>query len=297
MTHLSFGVSTVIGEPRTWLEDNTHLVSRVVSQVARHRRLQAQDADELLSGVFAHLVKDDYRVLRQFRGTSNITTYLSVVVQRVLLDSRTKLWGRWRPTVRARKLGATAVALERMVVRDGIPCDQANAQLGMVASADGGPARSRLRRAPEALDAAKAVPAPAQWSPSALLEAAERRKAAAALRNALRVALQHLADGDCELIKLRHASGLTIAAVARSRGIECERLYRRYEQLYAELRRKLEALGVFAASLDPIVGAADVSLEGVLAGSSGVGLESRTRQPATGVSAEREARALQTAST
>ncbi len=99
MTHLSFGVPAVIREPRVWLEDNTPLVSRVVSQVARHRRLPAQETNELLSGVLAHLVEDDYRVLRQFRGTSNLTTYLCVVVARVLLDSRTKLWGNWRPSV------------------------------------------------------------------------------------------------------------------------------------------------------------------------------------------------------
>ena len=116
-------------QPRTWLEANVTLITRIAIQAARRHRLPPQDRQELLSIFWTHLAKDDYRVLRQFRGSSGIATYLRTVIDRVVLDMRTSSWGKWRPSARARRLGAPAEAFERLVIRDGRAPEEAHALL------------------------------------------------------------------------------------------------------------------------------------------------------------------------
>src|SRR4029453_14108130 len=43
------------------------------------------------------LVEDDYDVLRRFQARSSLPTYVTVVIQRLFLDYRNRLWGKWRP--------------------------------------------------------------------------------------------------------------------------------------------------------------------------------------------------------
>jgi len=116
-------------QPRTWLEANVTLITRIAIQAARRHRLPPQDRQELLSIFWTHLAKDDCRVLRQFRGSSGIATYLRTVIDRVVLDMRTSSWGKWRPSARARRLGAPAEAFERLVIRDGCAPEEAHTLL------------------------------------------------------------------------------------------------------------------------------------------------------------------------
>jgi hypothetical protein len=98
----------------------THLptIRAVVRVVSRRHGCRGEEEADLLSEVFLHLMKDDYAVLRKFRGTSSLQTYLRTVACRVLLDRRIAAWGKWRPTAKAKALGASARQLERLVVRD-----------------------------------------------------------------------------------------------------------------------------------------------------------------------------------
>ncbi len=109
-----------IDDPAAWLDANAPAITALITRAARRRRLRPQDADELRSLTWTHLLKDDCRVIRRYRGVSTMATYLYVVVERVLLDMRTAQWGKWRPSAAARRLGPQAVLYERLVRRDGM---------------------------------------------------------------------------------------------------------------------------------------------------------------------------------
>jgi len=63
------------------------LVVHVVNHTAQSRsiRLAPEDREDLVGEVFLTLVKNDYAVLRQFRGGSSLATYLTVVARRVVV--------------------------------------------------------------------------------------------------------------------------------------------------------------------------------------------------------------------
>lgn len=63
------------------------LVTHVVNHTAQARsiKLSPTDRDDLCSDVFLAVVKDDFALLRRFRGQCSLATYLTVVARRVVV--------------------------------------------------------------------------------------------------------------------------------------------------------------------------------------------------------------------
>src|SRR6185436_15522598 len=100
------------------------VIDDVTGQVCRRHRLSAAEADDFRSEVRLHFIDRDYEVLRRFEKRSSLPTYVTVVIQRLFLDYRNRMWGKWRPTTEAKRLGPTAILIERLVARDGWSLEQ-----------------------------------------------------------------------------------------------------------------------------------------------------------------------------
>ncbi|MBN1395112.1 MAG: sigma-70 family RNA polymerase sigma factor [Pirellulales bacterium] len=77
-------------KPRAWedfVDRFMGLVVHVINHTARARsiRLSAADREDLCAEVFLAVLKDDFAVLRNFRGKSSLATYLTVVARRVVV--------------------------------------------------------------------------------------------------------------------------------------------------------------------------------------------------------------------
>ncbi len=77
-------------KPRGWEKFVNRFLGLVIHVVnhsaqARSIRLSAQDREDLSADVFMTIVKDDFAVLRHFRGQSSLATYLTVVARRVVV--------------------------------------------------------------------------------------------------------------------------------------------------------------------------------------------------------------------
>jgi RNA polymerase sigma factor (sigma-70 family) len=230
-----------------FLESNLPLVNAVVAEVARRHRVRGDALDEFRSQAFLKLVEHDYAVLRRFEGASSLRTYLTVVLQRVLLDYRNREWGRWRASAAANRMGPVAVHLERLVTRDGLTPGEALASVGPSADVTGcvdfvntlgrrGPVRgSRTTLGedaiPECLDSAP--------GPDASLEQREQAVRAAAVGRAVRDALRLLPSQDHLLMTLRYRDGLSVTEAARVLELDAKPLYRRLERILASLHAAL----------------------------------------------------------
>ena len=62
-----------------------HVIDHTVSK--REIRLRPEERNVLCERVFAALGHDQFRLLREFKARSSLTTYLSVVVRRVVIRS------------------------------------------------------------------------------------------------------------------------------------------------------------------------------------------------------------------
>lgn len=77
-------------KPRAWedfVDRFMGLVVHVINHTAQARsiKLTPEDRDDLCGDVFLAVIKDEFAVLRHFRGQSSLATYLAVVARRVVV--------------------------------------------------------------------------------------------------------------------------------------------------------------------------------------------------------------------
>jgi RNA polymerase sigma factor (sigma-70 family) len=246
--------------PRVLLE-NLALLEQVVRSVARRHRVPPDDVEELIGAVQLKLVERDYQALRRFEGRATLATYLAAIATRHLLDERNAKWGKWRPSVYARRLGPAVMQLELLMTRDGVsfreavervrtsmPVAESDHDLARIAR--GFPQRSRRRFV--AVDVLAELPAPQRADDG--VEEVRRGELWAKVHAALRAALTQLPSDDQLVLRLCFEENLSLAAVSRALGLPQKPLYKRYMRVLAVLRAELERLGVHASEVRDIIG-------------------------------------------
>ena len=228
----------------------------VIASVARTGGLPAQDAEDFAQHVHLHLMERGYTALIAFAGRSSLRTYLSVVVKRILLDWRNHRFGKWRPSTQARRLGPVAIALDRLMSRDGHRSEEAIAMLkGRPSCTHSQPLRDLVSRLPRRRRPQTVVPetfeglaAAAFEDPIEAEQATEARRLA--MRRLQRVC-RELPEADRQLLVLRFRRGLSIRDIAASLGQPDKPLYRRLERIVASLRRAMAAADALPADVEP----------------------------------------------
>lgn len=230
------------------------LIERIIASIARRHALVGDEADDFASWTRAKLIENEYAVLRKFQGRSSVSTYLTVVVANLFRDYRTQQWGRWRPSVAAKRLGPLAVRLETLLYRDGYTLDQAVEVLRSSGDTDASPreisdlaARIPARVRATEVDEALLAHAEAEEAADGELWASERMREWEKARSTLERALAHLPAEDQLILRLRFWEGFTVAEIARVLHLEQKPLYRRIDGDLQRLRELLEAEGVDGA--------------------------------------------------
>lgn len=257
-------------DARELLRTNVAEVDRAIQRVCRKTGVTGADADDFASEVKVALLEDDCRILRGYRGDSSLATFLAVVVQNMLFDSRSRTYGRWRPTAEARRMGETAVLLERLVRRDGRPLD---AVLPIVRDLDPSVTREAaaaiLACLPErpirARETDFGVVDPDTYASDQRADervvSAETRRASAETSRIMREALQSMPLEDRTIVRLRFVSGMSIADISRMLRLPQRPLYRRIESALEELRRALRKGGVDSRTVAELIGSASAEMD------------------------------------
>jgi RNA polymerase sigma factor for flagellar operon FliA len=218
----------------------------VVTVITRRRRMRREDAEDFRQSVYLRLVERNFDAFRRFDGRSSLRTYLLVVVNRMLLNARNREFGKWRPSVAARRHGSIAIQLERLIHRDGYSFQEAVQHLyasGVTLSehllqqmAADFPSRGR-----RLFVTTLAVEASSYSEPS---EAWARQQEIARRRAVLARALAGLDYEERRLIWLRFRRELTMPTIAMRMHRDPKALYRRLQRLLLTLQRCLRAEGI-----------------------------------------------------
>jgi RNA polymerase sigma factor (sigma-70 family) len=237
------------------------IIDDVVGHVCRRHRLSGSEAEEFQSEVRLHFIERNYEALRRFEGRASLTTYINVVVQHLFFDNRNRVWGRWRPSTDARRLGPDGILLERLVTRDGYTLDQAVQTLRvnhgveltepLHALAEKLTERAPARRLVPEEDAGEMVSA-APGADANVLRA-EQDFLAKRVKSALDRARQALAPREQLILKMRFDDRIPVADIARALHLDQRRLYRTIEQLLATIRTRLLADGISARDVTALL--------------------------------------------
>jgi RNA polymerase sigma factor (sigma-70 family) len=246
----------------------SHLVSieRIAAFVARRGRLNADESAEFVQVVRVRLFEDDYAIIRKFEGRSSFTTYLTTVIIRLFHQSRVEQWGKWRPSAEAKRLGDTAITLERLLTRDGFTLSEAvnvlttRAGAGVtVAELESLYARLPLRNPRPVLvsDDGLTDAVPAEDDVDDRLGAGDRERAARLTAQTVDAVLAKFDAEDRVILQMRFWHGRKVPDIARILHLDQKKVYKRLDKLFATLRRALETAGVGRGDVDRLLGRGD----------------------------------------
>jgi RNA polymerase sigma factor (sigma-70 family) len=220
------------------------LLCEVIAMVSRNSRLPPEDAEDFRQHVHLTLLERQYAPIRRFAGRSSLRTYLTVVVGRQLLDWRNRRYGKWRPCEAARRLGPTAIQLDRLLSRDGYELEEAVARLTSMPGGEGAatvralaaqlPVRRRTRTI--AIEDVDALGVDGFADPIETAQAGARDEVT---RVRLQAACRSLSAADRRLLHLRFGRGLKVSVIAPIVGEPAKSLYRRIERILVTLRAAL----------------------------------------------------------
>ena len=235
------------------------VIDQIAQSICRRNGVHEHEAEDFASDIRLKLCENDFAVIRKFQGKSSFITYLTVVITKGFLDHRRRIWGKWSPSARAKRLGAVAMLLEKLVYRDGCTFDAACQILeqkhGMVvgrkelqAMLAQLPRRAQRRfEGDDGLDTLASVE-----RADAPVLSGERDDRLATAEESLLQALQQLSAEDRTIIRMLYYEGMSVAEVARGLHLEQMRLYPRIRQLLGSLRKTLTSQGISADLLEDV---------------------------------------------
>jgi RNA polymerase sigma factor (sigma-70 family) len=237
-------------------EDRLTLISHVARKIASARRLTVEDARDFSQTVHLKFLEGEYQVFARFEGRSSLETFLTTVVTRMLQDWRNQKWGKWRPTATAVRLGATAIALERLTARDGFTFNEAieilarrpttrTSRTDLEQLATQLPRRVRRHYVSDAV--LEELPGSGFPDP---IEDDDRRRRQRDIRRALRHAIAQLSERDQWLLHERFQRRKPVSAIAKGLSVDCRSLYRHFDALQGRLRRVLNSEGITGSAAD-----------------------------------------------
>lgn len=237
-------------------------IERIIAFVSRRNHLSPPDAEEFAAHVKLKLIEANYGVLRKFEGRSSFSTYMTTVVQRLFFQYRVQMWGKWRPSAEAKRMGDKGITLERLLTRDNYSFGEAVEILttGNDPAYTRGEIESMYLRLPSrqprpVLVSDANAPDVAADAPDAsdCVLAGERERTARAAAAALNQAIEAMDPEDQIVLRMRFVQARKVPEIALALRLDQKKLYKRIEKLLGMLRGTLEAAGIKREDVDDLL--------------------------------------------
>jgi RNA polymerase sigma factor for flagellar operon FliA len=253
-------------KPEDLFLQNLDLIDRIAAFVSRRNHVPPCEAEDFNSHVRFKLIEGNYAIIRKFEGRSTFATYLTTVIQRLYFQYRVQMWGKWRPSAEAKRIGDKGIAVERLLTRDGYTYGEVIEMLTTGAT----PAFTRREieaiharlplRQPRPVLVAEAASrdVPGRELPDAGLFGAERQHVAREAYALLDRAFGDLSNEERMILRMRYASSLKVPEIATALSLDTKKLYKRIEKMLVSLRGMLERAGIDRRVVDDILNVDEV---------------------------------------
>ncbi len=246
--------------PRALLERCSDWIVKVATAYGSRQHLPREDVEDFVSWVILRMMANDYTLLRSCRRPDRPWSFLRTAIRNLLKDYRNCIWGKWRPSAEARRIGPTAVRLERLHLRDGLEvtaaievlrrnfdCRMTARQLEELAAR----LPRRHRRLPLKVDV-DLLPSDARADHR--LRNLELRTTWKSTRHVLGSALAQLEDDERDILRLHYQEGRSFARISRELSLNQRSLYTKRDRCLRRLRAAFRRQGLGWADVAPCLG-------------------------------------------
>jgi RNA polymerase sigma factor (sigma-70 family) len=245
-----------MSKPSDTFLDQLPLIEQIIRALCRGRRMDATDAEEFEAFVKLRFIENDYAIIRKFEGRSSFGTFVTTVISRLLKDYRDQEWGKWRNSAETRRMGALAMDLERLLVRDMRSLDEAFAELSARhpgttrAALEEISIRFRARHRPkmrslEECETTAVAPAAIDMG---------KAQTVATISSIVSEFIQRLPKEDQLIFQFRFEEDMPVPRIALMLQLDMQSVYRRLRRHFAALRSALVKAGISEEDIDGLTG-------------------------------------------
>lgn len=241
------------------------LIDRAIGYICRRNRISRDDGEDFGSYVKFKLIEGNYGIIRKFEGRAAFSTYITTVIQRMFFQYRVQMWGKWRPSAKAKRLGDKGITIERLLTREGFALAEVvsiltsgNDRSYTIAEIEAIYARLPLRQPRPML-----VPLTGIADSEPVIEtedelfSAERGKTARHAAATVDTVMESMEPEDQQILKMRFWHGRKVPEIGRQLGLDDKKLYKRIDKLLSQLRLALERAGIAAADIAELLSHTD----------------------------------------
>jgi RNA polymerase sigma factor (sigma-70 family) len=244
---------------------NLALIERIAGCVCHRNHVDAAETEEFASHVKLKLIEANYAIIRKFEGRSSFSTYLTTVITRMFFQYRVQMWGKWRPSAEARRLGDKGITLERMLTRDGYTLGEAVEILTTgVARYTRAEVERLYARLPTRYPRIVLVSGPSvpetempHVDPDERLLNPERRRVACAAGAVVDASIGRFAPEDQVILRMRFSNARKVSEIARALSIDQKKIYKRIEKMLVAMRHDLERAGISRREVEDLLSRGD----------------------------------------
>jgi RNA polymerase sigma factor (sigma-70 family) len=269
---------------------NLVIIDRAIGYVCHRNRIGRDEGEEFGSYVKFKLIETNYAIIRKFEGRSSFSTYMTTVIQRMFFQYRVQMWGKWRPSAEAKRLGDKGITVERLLTREGFTYAETMAILTCghepafaVDEIEAIYVRLPVRQPRPVLVSGieKTDNGPFIDTENELFNC-ERGKAARCTAAVIDAIMSTMAPEDQLILRMRFWGGRKVPEIGRTLGLDGKRLYKRIDKLLSQLRLALEQEGIAASDVCELLSHSDHELSFAFSVSEGKA-EVRHSKPVEGL--------------
>jgi RNA polymerase sigma factor (sigma-70 family) len=247
---------------------NLIVIDRAIGYVCHRNRIGRDEGEEFGSYVKFKLIESNYAIIRKFEGRSSFSTYMTTVIQRMFFQYRVQMWGKWRPSAEAKRLGDKGITVERLLTREGFTYAETMAILtcGLdpaftVAEVEAIYVRLPIRQPrPVLVSGIEKTDNGPFVDIEEELFSSERGKAARTAAAIIDAIMATMTADDQMILRMRFWGGRKIPEIGRALGLEDKRLYKRIDKLLSQLKLALEHEGIAASDVCELLNHSDHEL-------------------------------------
>lgn len=236
-------------------------IDEAISIICRKHAMFGDEARDFAQHVHLHLMEDDYRILRAFKGNSSLKTYLHTVISRIFID---QVRVKWHPSAEATRMGEMAVKLEKLIYGSQYAVHEA-CQI-MAAHTGGAMDENKVRDILGRLPVKKAHPVKIEDSeeclpnlpdsspdPETLVAQKQLHQKKQKVIAVIGDIIPSLSGEDKLLIKLLFIDSHRISEIARLLGKDDRLLYKRTQTILRRMREALADAGIAEGDIQELL--------------------------------------------
>jgi len=241
----------------TYYKDHLKQISEVISIICRKHAMRGDEEKDFAQQVHLQLIENDYKILRSYKGNSSLKTYLHTVISRIFID---QVRVKWHPSAEAKRIGETAVELEKLIYRNQYSVHEACQILAANPSTaiDENAAHDmlgrlhvrtpRLNKVDDSEKRLLILPDPAP-DPETLIAHKQFLRKKQQMIAIIGNIIPSLSTEDKLLIKLLFLSGHRISEIARLLGKDDHQLYKRTKSILQKMREAVADAGLVESDI------------------------------------------------